>query len=323
MSSPELPRVIYIAGAGRSGSTVLDTLLGALPGAASLGELAKLLRHAYLEDHYCACGERGRSCPFWSEVRRRAFPAAGPVELEEIERQALFFERLRSLPRLLAERREPGPEFARYAERTTALLRAIAATAGCRLVVDSSKHPLRALALSLVPGLDLTLVHLVRDPRAVAWSYLKAFARDEAAGVEQDIAPQAAWRTALGWSLTNLAAEWVARQLPRGQSVTVRYEELVSSPAATLERIGRAARADVGVVVDRVRRGEAFAVGHTIAGNRLRRSGAVALKPDWSWQGRLSRGARAAVLAFSGPLLPRYSYEFRSPRPSPPLRGEE
>ena len=62
-------RIIYIVGAGRSGSTVLDTVLGNHPDAVSVGELSNLHRSGWVNNEFCACGEPADGCGFWNEVR--------------------------------------------------------------------------------------------------------------------------------------------------------------------------------------------------------------------------------------------------------------
>ena len=70
-------RVVYIMGYGRSGSTILDTILGNHPDLESVGELLHAVRLAFLEDEFCACGQRASECPFWTEVLRRWKSAGG------------------------------------------------------------------------------------------------------------------------------------------------------------------------------------------------------------------------------------------------------
>ncbi|HJP60639.1 MAG TPA: hypothetical protein VJ865_11585, partial [Gemmatimonadaceae bacterium] len=61
------PTVIYIAGAGRSGSTILDTALGVLPRTESLGEVSNLF-DASKTGGMCSCGERLTDCCLWGGV---------------------------------------------------------------------------------------------------------------------------------------------------------------------------------------------------------------------------------------------------------------
>src|SRR4029450_12109098 len=62
------PTVLYLGGLGRSGTTVLERVLGELPGVCSVGELVHLWRRGVLDDETCGCGSAFSACPFWSEV---------------------------------------------------------------------------------------------------------------------------------------------------------------------------------------------------------------------------------------------------------------
>jgi hypothetical protein len=308
--------VLYIAGAGRSGSTLLDILLGNHPDVLSVGELAKLVGNGYVDGQPCACGARPAECPLWAEVRQRWLGELPAVALPALAAELAASERIRRWPKLLAAELAEDPTWRAYAEHQRRLLAALLAVSGRRVVVDSSKNPSRALALAAVPGVELRLVHLVRDPRGLAWSYRKPFARDERAGVQHDIAPQAAWRSALGWSLANLQSEWLARRLGPGRSLRVRYEDLVDRPAGVLGRLGRLAQLDLGPVAAALARGEELAVGHVIGGNRLRMAQRVQLRPDREWQERLAARDRRTVTALTWPGLLRYGYPLVPERPA-------
>ncbi|MEX0982513.1 MAG: hypothetical protein WD577_07605 [Bacteroidales bacterium] len=64
-------KIIYIAGLGHSGSTILDMSLGTLPGVVGLGELKTLMDDHTRERHYtsvCSCGDKATECIIWKEV---------------------------------------------------------------------------------------------------------------------------------------------------------------------------------------------------------------------------------------------------------------
>ena len=73
-------RVVYIMGYGRSGSTVLDTVLGNVDGVESVGELANVARSGWRGEEPCACGRLARDCSFWSSVRRRWEERGGDLD---------------------------------------------------------------------------------------------------------------------------------------------------------------------------------------------------------------------------------------------------
>jgi len=68
-----LKKIIYIAGLGHSGSTVLDMALGAHPEIVGLGEIYAVLNHKdhlnLFEKSTCSCGKKGNDCDFWKEAK--------------------------------------------------------------------------------------------------------------------------------------------------------------------------------------------------------------------------------------------------------------
>ena len=58
-------RVIYISGWGRSGTTIVDRLLGQLPGFFSVGELRSLW-DSDPSTQLCSCGHTIAECPVWA-----------------------------------------------------------------------------------------------------------------------------------------------------------------------------------------------------------------------------------------------------------------
>jgi hypothetical protein len=309
-------KVLYVAGAGHSGSTLLDILLGNHPRLQGVGELADLPRGGWMENQYCTCYRPARDCPFWSGVRRAWAERVGKNDDDDVvvvegylELQDSFT-RLRRWPRLLLEeRRGPSARFRAYAGQTAALFEAVREVGGRSVVVDSSKSPSRAFALAMMPGIDLRLVHLTRDGRGVAASYKKNWRKDFRAGVTRDVRARPVWKTAAVWTLVNLEAEWVRRRLGAGKVAHVRYEDLVRDPGGVLGEIGRLIDADLTGLADAVSAGEVVRVEHNIAGNHLRMSENIRLRPDAGrWRDKLSSGERRLSWALMGWLLRRYGY---------------
>lgn len=61
-------RVLYIAGFGRSGSTVLGTILGQVDGCFFGGELRFIWDRSFCKNGLCECGEHFTACDFWQDV---------------------------------------------------------------------------------------------------------------------------------------------------------------------------------------------------------------------------------------------------------------
>ncbi len=316
VSSDPVVRVLYIMGSGHSGSTVMDTVLGNHAGAEGVGELARLPGRVWPNNEYCACHEHAHTCRFWQEVWRRWENRIGSDragEYAQLEDAVVNGDVHRSpKPRFgLHAPDVESPRFQRYAEATRELFRAISAVSGKPIVVDSSKLVNRAFVLSHIDGIDLTVIHLVRDVRGFVWSLRKRFTKDAKAGVEADIASRPVWRSAMRWLVVNRRADWVRSQLPRDRSVVVRYEDLIACPRDTLGRIGVVLGADLDDVGVKVESSAPLSVGHTIAGNRLRMSGSVTLALDEEWRRKMPATGRWLARGIGAPLMSRYGYRWR------------
>src|ERR1700730_15993454 len=129
------PRVIYVMGAGRSGSTILGVALGNCEGVFYAGELDKwLIRRG---EPALGGGERAQ---FWERVRARvnASDLFG-YGARALERSSALFSVSKARRRRRVRRR--------YREVARELYRAIATEARADYVVDSSHYPLRAREL--------------------------------------------------------------------------------------------------------------------------------------------------------------------------------
>ena len=296
-----LEPLLYIAGYGHSGSTLLNIMLGQAPGIMGAGELFRLAGAARAGDERCSCGPPVRACPVWREVLPRwARTVDEPDPLTSYRRLQRHCETF--LPGIAARERDA------YARHTRALLGAVREVTGRPVVVDSSKLPGRAHALAQVPGIDLRLVHLVRDGRGVAWSLRHRRQRDPGAGLEQDKRARSVVRTGLLWMAANLATERVARRLGPGRSIRLTYEELVREPKASLNRIGRMIGTDLDLLATGLATGRPLAAGHVMAGNRLRMRESLLIEPDTAWEERLPHSQRRVLEHLCRPLLRRYGY---------------
>ena len=209
-------RVLYIAGYGRSGTTVLDVALGQHPAVIGAGEIAELTRHVWRQNEYCACGKPARDCGFWSPVLRQWCEGSSFVlmpQYEDCQKKLEGFVGVAKSSSGLGLRKQ----FAFYARHTPRLFEAMLSQAGKKIIVDSSKLPWRAMALARIPEIDLRVIHVVRDGRGVAWSLAKAYERDVKSGLQREIKPKSVSRTALRWSMVNLGTEYLSRRLGSGK----------------------------------------------------------------------------------------------------------
>ena len=176
MTHTEAPvKVLKITGLGRSGSTILDVVLGNHPDIESVGEASNLIRNGWISREslrgidpsklrvpICTCGKRldvlyvdtpDEACPFWASVRRQWLERADGESIESYPRLQNDFELKRRwsrygldpLPRLLYERRRPSAPLRSYARLTRTFFESIRAVSGKPVIVDSTMVPIRTL----------------------------------------------------------------------------------------------------------------------------------------------------------------------------------
>ncbi|MBO3750772.1 sulfotransferase [Streptosporangiaceae bacterium NEAU-GS5] len=305
--------MIFIGGLGRSGTTLLERLLGEIPGVIALGEVVHLWARGVIDDEPCGCGEPFSECSFWHKVGARAFGGWRARQAESQLDLRARVDRTRRLPLFLLGMISREAHLATYVSTYARVYTAATEIADGRTVVDSSKHA--SLAYCLASILDLHVVHVIRDPRAVAASWRQMVRRPEDGHYMARWSP---WRTALHWMVQNLAFELLSM---RGVRVTrVRYEDLVADPETTLRDLAAALRLPSSPeALSFVEEGHAqLGVAHTVSGNPMRFAlGRVAITDH---PADLAAAQRRLVTALTLPLLLRYGYRIACQRSSPCTR---
>lgn len=293
MTDRTTAQVIYLGGLGRSGTTLLERLLGELPGVVALGEVVHLWDRGVLAEELCGCGTAFPSCPFWRFVGERAFGGWTRRLAERILALRARVDRTRRIARI------EHPDLAEYVRAYRRLYDAT----GASVVIDSSKHASLACCL-VASGVDVRIVHVVRDPRAVAHSWARTVPRPE------DGQPMTRWgpaRTAAHWTAQNLAMELLPG---RGARVTrVRYEDLLAAPGETLTALALRLGLPQPELPFLEGRTAWLGPSHTASGNPMRfHVGRVELRRDDSWLSGLPESDRRVVNALTWPLRARYGY---------------
>jgi hypothetical protein len=299
--------VLFIGGLGRSGSTLVDRVLGQTPGVCSVGELVFLWERGLLANERCGCGEPFDGCPFWKEVGVRAFGGWDRIDPAAIHARQRRVDRNRYVPAMLAPALAPGyrRRLAPYAEAVGRIYKAVAAVAGAALIVDSSKHASTAALLRHVPGIDARIVQLVRDPRGVAWSWSKTVERPDATDGVSLMARVGPARIAARWQSYNALLSLV-----RATGGVLRYEDFVDRPEhATRRLLALGGLEPDGLPQFTGRRTVVLDTDHTVAGNPLRfRTGELEIRVDDEWREAMPRARRALVGAMAFPSTLRYRY---------------
>lgn len=303
------PRVVYIVGDGRSGSTLLDRILGQLEGWASCGELWYVW-----EDDPCGCGVRLGECEFWHPVLAAVLgendePRRAEVLRLQNEELGTSLAKLFAIARERRRRLSGRPPALRYDDVLTNLFRQISAAANADVVVDSSKLATRAYLLAMLADVDLYVVHLVRDPRALAYAWGKETLKHQSENGSTYFSRLGPVRSSFNWVRRHAIIELVLRSHLGPRYLRLRYEDFVREPEATVrsicELVGDPDATSPFVGPAEVTLGR----DHTIAGNPTRfTTGTVLIREDDAWKTGLSKRSKVLATAVAAPLMRRYGY---------------
>lgn len=189
-------KLVYIAGAGHSGSTLLEMFVSGAPGHVGLGEIFQLVDRRnpiidHLDGHLCSCGAGVADCAYWSPI-----VAA-----------------LRQIPR--------DNEAARYAALADGFARQFGPGA---VMIDSSKTPEGLRAAVACGAFDIRVLHLARDVRSWLVSQRKSYVRNGVATWAGNRARDGLLKGTAKFALRNSLVD--AR---RWQKVNTAVEQLVAS----------------------------------------------------------------------------------------------
>ncbi len=253
-------QLVYILAASHSGSTLTAMLLNAHPEICTAGELK--MTNIGAEDQYrCSCQSLLAECPFWNQVTERMVSLG--MSFDPMNAQTGLDANQGAYARRILRPLHRGPtlEYVRdimlrlspgwrkhlplWQARNLALVAAVGNAAGASYVVDSSKTAVRLKYLLRIEELNIKVVRLVRDGRAVALTYMDAAnyadARDpglRGGGSGRQIHEKLSMNEAATlWQRSNQEAEEVLRAVPEDSQLRISYENLCTETDTVLASI--------------------------------------------------------------------------------------
>jgi hypothetical protein len=251
-----MKKVIYILGAARSGSTLLDVLLGNAADAFSGGEMMKFpqlrgIPHGAPHD--------SATYAFWSRVGEGVQAKTGmdyaalEALVDRFELHGAFVHNLFSL--------HSASLTEKYRHYINLLFDMVCQLSGKNIVIDSSKRPSRALALRNFLHYELYIIYLVRNPVDVIRSMTNRQVAQDSKG----------WLSAnLYYFLVNACSNILKTRIPETNFLTIFYENLLSDPIQQLRRVEDRFRIDLSPVKEKVESNLPLEVGYLFDGNRIR-----------------------------------------------------
>jgi hypothetical protein len=305
MSSNKI-KVFYIAGCSFSGTTLLSNIIGQIDGFFSAGEIRCLWNESIMRNYKCGCGLPFKDCQIWNGILKEAFPNRyddlNALACEMISSQ----ENRLDLPNFLVPwfEKKFRLEHESYLSNLDRLYVAISKFTDGKYIVDSSKSPLYAYVLSLLPSIDLHVIHLFRNPIAVQYSCLKRKQKGAKIWKNYNVL-----NGSLTWNFSNLASEILCRSGHSDRYIRVCLEEFISNSENTLCSILKTVNVTAnelpfleGNLVD-------IPVNHTVIGNLNRfEKGPIPLKIDEHWKREMSALDKLIVNLLTAPLYARYRF---------------
>jgi hypothetical protein len=301
-------KVLYVAGFGRSGSTLFGNVLGQVDDFVSVGEIRAIWEHGLISNKVCGCGASFEGCTLWQPVLEEAFGGMDQIDSRKMIQLRESWARTKHIPLMITPpgRRLVERHLAEYLANLGRLYRAVHTISGNRVVVDTSKFPSYSFVLGMVPSVDLYVVHLVRDPRAVAYSWLRRRLQPDPENPRYMLQRGPA-ASSSRWMARNLATEAFWRGSPR--YILVRYEDFVSNPQKAIGRVLKLIQEERATLPLAQEHEVELSVNHNIWGNPSRfRTGTVELRLDREWVSCMKPGDRRLVTSLTSPLLLRYGY---------------
>ena len=307
--------LIYIASIGHSGSTLMESILGAHSQMATCGEI-HMWPHEIAQKGVmpCSCGKSILECEFWVKMHQAVNPLQQPQPQIHFFREefnaghTLRLERLKdfSNKKISSQTLEKIEVYGQNNyEVFKTFLNLMQEMLGSELkwAIDASKDPYRLLWLTRSNLFNIKVLHVVKNPRAFAYSMIKRLPNNEINLFHKRIYETA--RQSLKWSIENHLISQVAKNhLDPQDYFLVNYEELAAQPRATFKKICEVIECDFEEeAINKFREGNI----HTIAGNPMRyRSGGIVL--DEKWKNALPNSSRRVAEIMTWINSSQYGY---------------
>jgi hypothetical protein len=294
-------RVVYVAGSGHTGSTLLALLLDAHPRIVSVGETSvkpKIRRRGEAAKQKCSCGATVGACLFWRaifrHVKAQGYDLGPDCWSNDYRNEHPLAHRLltrdsssRYVRALQQWSAHHLPLHASRMRRTDAVnvafIRAALQTVNADVFCDTTKQTLRLRRLLDIAELDVRVITLVRDVRGYA-----ASARRRGHAVED---------AAMTWLKDQEVIAGITKYLAEDRRVLVRYEELCNNTEATIRQLYRFCG-----VQEKAPPSSVSSAKHHVLGNSMRLGGNIQVRLDESWRSKLTADEQRRILDVAGAM---------------------
>lgn len=300
-------KVINISGWGRNGSTILGSILGQNEGFFFAGELRNIWKQSLINNRMCGCGVALRDCKTWDSIFEVAFSGINNIEPKKILKLSDKITRYRCIFNILfpfgkSEFLSTQKEFTTIMGK---LLLGIQNHTNCKVIVDITKNSLYGYYLSQISDVDLYTIHLIRDPRGIAYSRKKEKIQPDS---NQTVYMEkfSPFKSSLLWVVRNLLTELLLSKDPK-RYLRVSYSDFANEPKKTADQILEFIDEPQSKTPFISEKEVLLEGNHSVWGNPSRfNKGHVQIKPDLEWTTKLGKADKFISTIVSLPLLPKY-----------------
>ncbi len=263
--------VLYIAGYGRSGSTILGVIIGSLPGIFNGGEIAALPKYIDIEELKCPCGSNYIDCPVWGRVIEQL-----PGKLNFVKEMGKIQEKVESLGAPVKMKiTESNTLRKKYDQYLTKFFKEVAKTTNSSLIVDASKTARgctwRPVTLQNTGSIDVYVLHLIRSLCQVVSSCKKGSNTNIERGINESHKVVRSAKSIVGWIVANASVHYGS--IKRLKKATISYESMLIDESRVVKSIIE--NAQIMDILERKKnqtyKKEEYKIGHMVGGNRLAR----------------------------------------------------
>ncbi len=300
---------LYIAGAGFSGSTLLAFLLNSHPQMASISEVEGPMPDLDIETYTCSCGALLLSCPFYLELEKSIQNMGSTFSLRDwrtkfqlSKNRAINIPLVRPLRNTLLERIRDravsylptyGNTIREVALRNLHFAKATLSLTGKKIFVDAQKDSIRIKFLKEIDEIDLKVIHLIKDARGGAMSYMKHSGRHDAKWASRR------------WLIANMNTDRARRYVQKTRWLRIHYSELCENYQITVDRIADFVGAERATIQRNFLDGD-----HHIVGNVMRLKRNQRVKKDDSWKEHLSPDDIDTIARIGGKANRYFGFEW-------------
>jgi hypothetical protein len=272
-----------LLGAGRSGTTLMATILNAHEQVHTIGEMHQFIDHIN-QNKECSCGESLNTCIFWSPIAEnlKAFFDDLPHKQTKFEKE----EAHKNIVKLIFKNKEDE----RYLEFNEKVFSEIKQHVKTDWILDSSKYIARYLLLEKSKNINIKGIYVVRDVRGVINSFGK-----------QVQTPKKPLATIIYYLTINFFGQIVCAF--DHKIIKVKYEDFVENPEQCLNKIyGHVFGNEEGIKKNSTLP-EFYEMPHIIGGNRIKTSKKISIRKDEMWKENIPRIKQIKYYLLLFPLM--------------------